>query len=45
MKQLSPAEIVLMRKAGEITKNALIYAEGLIKPGISTNSLDKMVPE
>ena len=43
MKQLSPAEIVLMRKAGEITKNALIYAESLIKPGISTNSLDKMV--
>lgn len=43
MKELSPAEIVLMRKAGEITKNALIYAETLVKPGISTNSLDKMI--
>lgn len=43
MKELSPAEIVLMRKAGEITKNALIYAETLVKPGISTNSLDKLI--
>lgn len=43
MKQLSPAQIVLMRKAGELTKNALLYAETLIKPGISTNSLDKLI--
>lgn len=45
MKELSPAEIVLMRKAGEITRDALIYAETLVKPGISTNSLDKLISE
>ncbi len=45
MKELSPAEIILMRKAGEITKNALLYAETLVKPGISTNLLDKMISE
>lgn len=45
MKELSPAEIILMKKAGEITKNALIYAETLIKPGISTNLLDNMISE
>ena len=45
MKQLSPAQIVLMKKAGEMTKNALNYAESLIKPGISTNSLDNLISE
>ena len=45
MKELSPAEIILMRKAGEITKETLKYAETLIKPGISTNLLDNLVSE
>jgi methionyl aminopeptidase len=45
MKELSPAEIILMRKAGEITKNALIYAETLVKPGITTNMLDNLISE
>jgi methionyl aminopeptidase len=45
MKELSPAEIILMKKAGEITKNALLYAEKLVKPGISTILLDKMISE
>ena len=45
MKQLSPAQIVLMKKAGEMTKNALNYAESLIIPGISTNSLDNLISE
>lgn len=45
MKELSPAEIILMKKAGEITKDALIYAETLIKPGISTNLLDNLISE
>lgn len=45
MKQLSPAEIILMKKAGEITKDALIYAETLVKPGISTILLDKLISE
>ena len=45
MKELTPAEIVLMRKAGEMTKNALNYAETLIKPEISTKYLDKLIEE
>jgi methionyl aminopeptidase len=45
MKELSPAEIILMKKAGELTKDALIYAESLIKPGISTNLLDNLIAE
>lgn len=36
-------EIVLMRKACEITKNALEYAKSCIKPGLSTYELDKLV--
>ena len=36
-------EIVLMKKACELTKKALDYAENLIKPGISTLDLDKMI--
>jgi methionyl aminopeptidase len=38
---MTPAEIVLMRKAGQITRDALNYIETLIKPGISTLELDK----
>lgn len=36
-------EIVLMKKACELTKKALDYAESLIKPGISTLDLDKKI--
>ncbi len=43
MNNLTPAEIVLMKKAGEITKNALNYAKTLIKVGISTFYLDKLI--
>ncbi len=45
MKRLSPAQIVLMKRAGEITKNALLYAETLVKPGVTTNSLDNLISE
>ena len=41
MNKMNPAEIVLMRKAGQITRDALNYIETLIKPGISTLELDK----
>ena len=43
MNSMNPAEIVLMKKAGEMTRDALNYAETLIKPGISTLYLDKCV--
>lgn len=43
MQSFNPAEIILMRKAGQLTRDALNYAEGLIKPGISTLDLDKAV--
>lgn len=43
MNCMTPAEIVLMKKAGEMTRDALNYAETLIKPGISTLELDKLV--
>ena len=43
MNSMTPAEIVLMKKAGEITRDALNYAEMLIKPGVSTLELDKLV--
>lgn len=43
MNSFTPAEIVLMKKAGEITKKALDEAEKHIKPGISTLELDKIV--
>lgn len=39
----TPAEIVLMKKAGELTRDALNYVETLIKPGVSTAYLDKLV--
>lgn len=41
MERFNPAEIVLMRKAGQITRDALNFVETLIKPGISTLELDK----
>ena len=41
----TPAELVLMKKAGEITKNALELAKSLIKPNISTLELDKKIKE
>lgn len=43
MNNLSPAELVLVKKACEITRDALAYCETLIKPGISTKELDKLV--
>ena len=41
LNKLTPAEIVLMKKAGQITRDALKFIETLIKPGISTLELDK----
>lgn len=43
MNVLTPAELVLMRKSGQITRDALNYAETLIKPDISTFDIDKAV--
>lgn len=43
MNNLTPAEIVLVKKACEITRDALNYCETLIKPGISTKELDILV--
>lgn len=40
MNNLSPAQLVLVKKACEITRDALLYCETLIKPGISTKQLD-----
>ena len=41
MIQKTPAEIVLIKKACEITRDALVYAKTLIKPGVSTYDIDK----
>lgn len=41
----TPDELKFMRKAGEITKNALELAKSLIKPNISTLELDKKIKE
>ena len=43
MIQKTPAEIVLIKKACEITRDALIYAKALIKPGVSTFDIDKSI--
>ena len=43
MIQKTPSEIELMRKAGELTCKALMYAKTLIKPGVSTYDLDKAI--
>jgi len=36
----SPSEVQLMRKAGEIAKNALVLGGKLVHPGITTGELD-----
>lgn len=41
MIQKTPAEIVLIKKACELTRDALVYAKTLIKPGVSTYDIDK----
>ncbi len=41
MIQKTPAEIELMRKAGALTRDALVYAKTLVKPGVSTYDIDK----
>lgn len=43
MNNLSPAQLVLVKKACEITRDALNYCKTLIKPGISTKELDILV--
>ena len=43
MNNLTPSEMVLMRKAGQITRDALSYCKTLIKPGVSTKELDILV--
>ena len=43
MNNLTPSEMVLMRKAGQITRDALSYCKTLIKPGVSTKDLDILV--
>jgi len=43
MIQKTPSEIELMRKAGELTCKALVYAKTLIKPGVSTYDIDKAI--
>ena len=43
MLQKTPAEIVLIKKACEITRDALILAKSLIKEGISTFDIDKSI--
>ena len=41
MIQKTPAEIVLIKKACEITRDALVYAKSLVKEGVSTYDIDK----
>ena len=43
MIEKTPAEIVLIRKACEITRDALILAKSLIREGISTYDIDKSI--
>ena len=43
--QLSNQEIEYMRVAGKLTADALKYASTLVRPGISTYELDKLVHE
>lgn len=43
MIQKTPAEIVLIKKACEITRDALVFAKTLVRPGISTFDLDKSI--
>lgn len=41
----TPAEIVLMRKAGGIVRDALNYAKTLVRPGITTRELDEEISQ
>lgn len=43
MIQKRPDEIVLIKKACEITRNALVFAKGLVKAGVSTFDIDKSI--
>ncbi len=43
MNNLSPAELVLVKKACELTRDALNYCEKQIVPGITTKQLDNLV--
>ena len=43
MNNLTPSELVLMRKACQITRDALNYCESIIKPNMTTLALDKML--
>ena len=45
MNSKTPAEIVLMKKAGEMTRNVLNYLQSLVKPGVSTAFLDEKARE
>lgn len=45
MKPKTPAEIVLMRKAGKIVADVLVLVEQVIKPGVTTLQLDQLVEE
>lgn len=45
MTKLTPAQIVLMRKAGEITAAALKLAQSMVSPGITTLEIDKKIEE
>ncbi len=45
MNSLTPAEIVLMRKAGSIVRDALDFAKSLVKPGVTTKWLDEKICE
>jgi methionyl aminopeptidase len=41
--QKTPAEIVLIKKACELTRDALVYAKNLVKAGVSTYDIDKSI--
>ena len=43
MNNLSPAELVLVKKACEITRDALNYCEKQIEPGMTTKQLDNLI--
>ena len=45
MNSKTPAEIVLMKKAGQITRDALNYVKTLVAPGVSTAYLDQKARE
>lgn len=45
MNSKTPAEIVLMKKAGEMTRDTLNYVQTLIAPGVSTAYLDQKARE